>query len=44
MFCQCSKLESLPNISRWDTKNLINNDDMFYGCSNLKVIPEFEKK
>ena len=35
MFYGCSSLISLPDISKWDTKNVTDMSDMFYGCHNL---------
>ena len=35
MFYGCSSLISLPDISKWDTKNVTNMISMFYGCDNL---------
>ena len=33
MFCRCSSLSSLPDISKWNTNNITNIVYMFYGCS-----------
>ena len=35
IFGGCSSLKSLPDISKWDTKNVTNMDSMFNGCSSL---------
>ena len=35
MFFNCSSLNSLPDISNWDSKNVINISDMFYNCESL---------
>ena len=35
MFDGCSSLLSLPNISSWDTNNVIDISGMFNGCSFL---------
>ena len=43
MFWGCSSLSSLPDISIWNTKNVINMSDMFNGCSSLPSIFEFSK-
>ena len=40
MFSGCSSLNNLPDISKWDTKNVTNMGYMFSGCSKLKKIPE----
>ena len=39
MFNACSSLKSLPDISKWDTKNVTNMIWIFRGC-NEKIIPE----
>ena len=41
IFSDCSKLSSLPDISKWDTKNVTNMSFMFDGCSKLSVKPVF---
>ena len=43
MFNECSKLKSLPNLSKWNLKNLINNEYMFNKCSSLISIPKLSK-
>ena len=43
MFFQCSSLESLPDISKWDTRNVKNISDMFCGCSSLESLPDILK-
>ena len=43
MFFQCSSLESLPDISKWDTRNVKNMSDMFCGCSSLESLPDILK-
>ena len=40
MFCLCSKLSSLPDISRWNTNNVTNMSTMFQECSSLTELPE----
>ena len=32
------KLESLPDISKWDTKNVNNMSSMFYSCKSLEYL------
>ena len=34
-FYGCSSLEILPDISKWNTNNVINMSYMFYSCSSL---------
>ena len=49
IFYNCYELESLPDISKWNTENVINMTGLF-GCefsldykSNLKIIPDISK-
>jgi len=37
------QLDSLTDISNWDTKNLSNIQNMFYYCSSLKSLPDISK-
>ena len=39
MFNECSSLESLPDISKWNTKNVIDMRYMFAGCASLISLP-----
>ena len=39
MFSGCSSLISLPEISKWNTKNVINIRDIFSGCLSLICLP-----
>ena len=43
MFYECSLLNSLPDISEWDTKNVINMSHMFKNCGSLKYLPDISK-
>ena len=43
MFSNCTSLKSLPDISRWNTKKLINLAHMFYNCSSLKSLPDISR-
>ena len=38
MFFECSSLNDLPDISKWNTQNLTNMSCMFWGCSSLKEL------
>ena len=38
VFSFCSSLISLPDISKWDTKNVTKMSDMFSECHNLLKI------
>ena len=35
LFCKCSSLKFLPDISKWKTDKVNNMSHMFYDCSNL---------
>ena len=39
MFTDYSSLTNLPDISKWDIKNVINKRNMFSGC-NKNIIPK----
>ena len=39
MFYKCSSLYSLPDISKWNTYNIINIGEMFSGASSLSYLP-----
>ena len=43
MFSGCISLKSLPDISKWNTKNVTNISYMFYGCQSLKSLPDISK-
>jgi surface protein len=43
MFCECNSLESLPDISEWNTSNVADMRNMFYGCNKLKKLPDISK-
>jgi len=43
MFCKCSSLLSLPDISKWNTNNVTNMSFMFYECSLLSSLPDISK-
>ena len=36
IFNGCVSLESLPDLSKWDTSKVKNMSNMFYGCKSLK--------
>ena len=44
IFNKCSKLESLPDISKWNTNNATNMSNMFYGCLNIIISKMITKK
>ena len=43
MFSGCSSLNNLPDISKWDTKNVTDMGFMFYGCSSLNNLEGISK-
>jgi len=44
MFFYCSSLSSLPDLSKWDTKNVTDMSSMFDSCPKLKNQPKFKNK
>ena len=34
--CYCASLEELPDISKWDTRNVVDMNNIFHSCSSLK--------
>ena len=43
MFDKCWNLETLPDISKWDTSNVTDMSTMFSGCFQLKALPDISK-
>ena len=43
MFEKCSSLTSLPDISKWNTNNVINMSSIFCKCSSLSSLPDISK-
>ena len=39
-----SSLLSIPDISKWDLKLVIEKMDMFKGCNNSLIIPKFKNQ
>ena len=39
MFSRCGSLESFPDISKWDTKNVTEMDGMFKYCCK-EIVPK----
>ena len=37
------ELNSLPDISKWDTKNVTAMNSMFSGCKSLNSLPDISK-
>ena len=42
MFCK-SGISKLPDISKWNTKNVINFKAIFCGCDSLSILPDISK-
>ena len=43
MFNNCKSLSELPEISKWNLKNVIDINYMFYNCKSLsKNIPNWD--
>ena len=43
IFCVCSSLKSLPDISKWNTNNVTDMSYMFFKCSSLSSVFDFSK-
>ena len=43
IFCECSSLSSLPDISNWNINNVTYMSGIFYGCSSLLSLPDISK-
>ena len=43
LFYGCDSLESLPDLSKWNTYNLIDIGDIFNECKLLKTLPDISK-
>ena len=43
LFCDCSSLEKLPDISKWNTSNVLILMLLFFNCSSLKSLPDISK-
>ena len=43
MFYECSSLNSLPDISKWNTSNVNDMSGMFRNCSSLNSLPDISK-
>ena len=41
MFSECTGLKSLPDLYKWDLKNLKSKDGMFHNC-NLENLPKVQ--
>ena len=43
LFFGCNSLQSLPDISEWNTRRVTNMNDIFFGCSSLESLPDISK-
>ena len=43
MFYDCTKLYSLPDISKWNTSNVKDMSGIFSNCSSLSSLPDISK-
>ena len=43
LFCNCSKIKSLPDISIWNTINIKYITGIFSGCCSLESLPDISK-
>ena len=43
LFYECSSLKSLPDISKWNTNNVIDMSLLFCKCSSLELLPDISK-
>ena len=43
MFDECESLNSIPDISNWNTNNVTNMSFMFHGCKSLNSLPDISK-
>ena len=43
LFCECSSLELLPDISKWEMNNIKYINRMFLNCSSLLFLPDISK-
>ena len=43
LFFNCQSLQTLPDISKWDTSNVNDMSFIFYNCSSLKSLPDISK-
>ena len=42
MFTECKSLESLPDISNWNTKKVTDMNQLFTDCFSLKSLPDIQ--
>ena len=43
MFCNCELLTSLPDLSKWNTDNVVDMSSMFYNCKSLSSLPDISE-
>ncbi len=40
MFCKCTSLSNLPNLSNWNLSKVESMDEMFAGCKKSLNVPK----
>ena len=43
MFCYCSSLTYLPDISKWNTRKVMDMTGLLMGCFSLSIFPAINK-
>ena len=43
IFFECKNLLFLPDISKWNTDNVVKMNGMFRDCTNLRELPDISK-
>ena len=43
IFDKCHSLISLPDISKWNTNNVIDMSWIFHGCNSIISLPDISK-
>ena len=43
LFGNCSSLKKIPDITKWNTSNVIEISGLFYQCSSLESLPDLSK-
>ena len=43
MFCNCSSLSKIPELSEWNLYNLKSAERIFDGCTSLIIYPDISK-
>ena len=43
VFSNCISLQSLPDLSKWNTDKIFDMSGMFFNCSQLISLPDISK-